>query len=182
MTDVNLKYLPAVSDAFANNEETLITEGGQEKNNDPEASIPVTLMVVKKMQGKPSGRILRVLLDSGGSHTMISIKALPLGAHPKSLGRIETCKTLAGTFDTSKVVELETIVFPEFSRNKSLRKQMAKVYEASCNYDVIIGRDVLLEMGLIIDFDKRECRWMEHTIPMKSKEYFKGQNYMLQYE
>ena len=43
-------------------------------------------------------------------------------------------------------------------------------------------QDVLLETGLIIDFDKRECRWMEHTIPMKSKEYFKGQNYMLQYE
>ena len=96
-----MKSLPAVSDAFAKNEETLITEGGQEKDTDPEASVPVKLIVVKKMQGKPSGQILRVLLDSGDSHTMISIKALPLGPHQKSLGQIETCKTLSGTFDTS---------------------------------------------------------------------------------
>ena len=45
--------------------------------------IPATRMIVQKIQTVSSGRLLKVLLDSGGSKTMIKSLALHKGCVPK---------------------------------------------------------------------------------------------------
>ena len=38
----------------------------------------------------------------------------------------------------------------------------------SCNYDVIIGRDLMLEIGIDLCFSNTEIRWDNASIPMQS--------------
>ena len=133
--------------------------------------VPQTLMTVKDIQGKESRKILRIVFDSGGSHTMIHRNALPLGCKPH---RVETqrCLTIAGVHESSETVRLRNCHLPEFSKTKTLHGKIAQVFDSPCNYDVIMGRDWLHDIGLLIDFHEKKCVWMETELDMKPRSHF----------
>ena len=61
--------------------------------------------------------MLKVSLDSGGSHTVISEKCLPPGATPTSLDKgKQHFKTIAGDFVADRSVCCSDLVLPEFDK------------------------------------------------------------------
>jgi hypothetical protein len=123
--------------------------------------------IVQLFQKKENRRPFIVLFDSGSSHTFWNIKSLPKGCVPIKVDAVQS-STLAGPMQSQLEVTLEHIVFPEFFRTRQVREVQAKVFNADCRYDAIIGRDMLKEMGLIIDFKDLRMTWDDIHVPMRS--------------
>ena len=111
-------------------------------------TVPMTtaLVVVKDIQGKRSPRVLRALLDTGGSCCMASEKILPPGttATPEP---IEMVNTLAGHMTTQASVTMTGLRLPEFDRNIVIDQQKFKTFSGPCKYDIILGADFLASTG-----------------------------------
>jgi hypothetical protein len=69
---------------------------------------------------------------------------------------------------------LETFSLPEFN----LKKQMCTSWafhvddcsESSSTYDIIMGQDLLGELGIIMNFNDHTVTWDTDTIPMKDRD------------
>ena len=64
----------------------------------------------------------------------------------------------------------------------NLKKQICWVFhvddrsKASSTYDMIIGRDLLGELGIILNFNHKTVTWDTDTIPMKDRGTLNSQN------
>ena len=83
---------------------------------------------------------------------------------------------MAGNLASSLEVDLENITLPEFFRSRKLSKIQARVFMAPCRYDAIIGRDVLNELGLKLDFKDNKMTWDDCHVPMKAFEDMNTKN------
>jgi hypothetical protein len=128
-------------------------------------------MVVRKIQNRELGKLLRVLFHSGGSHTVTNRSVLPVGTtttHPVNNGE-QNCQTIAGNFRSTETVNLMDCMLPEFDPTKRIYGCKAFVFEQECNYDVILGRDILRDIGLKMDFETNVVEWMNGQIGMKQR-------------
>lgn len=128
--------------------------------------IPVTMMMVRDIQNTESKRVMRVLLDTGASRTMINSKMLPKGATP-TLIENSNFTTVAGSFQSKRQVYLNQIILPEFDKTRKIDGISAYVFDEPCAYDVIIGRDFLNKIPMIFDFSTGLMKWIDRSIPMK---------------
>jgi len=133
---------------------------------------PCTLLLTRTINMVPSSKLMRVLLDSGGTATMINRRALPIGCTPTTLDEPIMAKTIEGTFTSKLAVSLGNLVLPEFDRNKTIDSQMALVFDGDSRYDVILGRNFLHKMGMRIDFEHKRMEWMDHLVPMRDVQSF----------
>ena len=78
--------------------------------------------------------------------------------------------TINGTFATTHFVALQHLVFPEFDVNHVVDRLDALLFDGPSMYDVILGRDLLQRIGMTLDFELRNIRWMQQSIPMKTTE------------
>ena len=132
--------------------------------------VPMTFLVAKTVNQHTSMRLLKVLLDSGGSATMAHERILPRGCTPTLLDNPTTSTTIAGTFTSKRSVCLRDLVLPEFDRNKKIDYQGAYVFGGECRYDVILGRDFLSKVGMKFDFSKNTITWEDVEVAMRSAE------------
>ena len=106
---------------------------------------------------------IKILFDSGASETILSNSVL---------GSIKTHKTKAQQWNTAGGVattsEKATIQFslPEFYEKTIVQKEV-HVFSTPMNYDMIIGRDLMSELGINLDFYFQKVRWQNAEIPMK---------------
>lgn len=129
---------------------------------------PLTLVLFRKIGGKESSKPLRVLCDSGGGGTAVQARALPEGCEVIIDEKSTPMVTVAGIFNGNKKVKLRDGVFPEFDRHRRFYGTTATVIDQpDCPHDVIIGRDLLSDLGLIIDFEHHRVKWLDKQIPMK---------------
>ena len=70
-----------------------------------------------------SRKLLRVLLDSGSSNTLVKHSALPKGVHPKELTATKSFNTLTGKFLTQSVITMKDVQLPEFDKNRQVCQQ-----------------------------------------------------------
>ena len=88
------------------------------------------------------------------------------------LGSIKTTKTSNQQWNTAGGVattaEKATIQFslPEFYE-KTIVQTPVHVFSTPMNYDLIIGRDLLTELGISLDFYHQKTIWQDAEIPMK---------------
>ena len=47
---------------------------------------------------------------------------------------------------------------------------ITRVLDASYNYDIILGRDLLMDVGLVINFKTQVVKWMDHKISMRDRD------------
>ena len=112
-----------------------------------------------------------VLFNSGATHTWINRRALPPGATPNKVERSES-RTLAGTLASNLEVTLDRITLPDFFKTRTIDSVTARVFETSCRYDMIIGRDLLHELGMILNFKDKKVTWDEcHVLMRSAKDY-----------
>jgi hypothetical protein len=122
----------------------------------------MSFALAKDIHGQESNRNMLVLFfDPGSTSTWISSNKLPEGTKgneaPPLIGT-----TIARQFNSNKRVE-----FPEFYRTRYFSSYKARVFETSCHYDMIIGRDMLRAMGLIVDFKDNLMTWDDVIVAMK---------------
>ena len=113
------------------------------------------MAVCGSIQNHQSGTSLLCLFDTGSTHTFIKRSALPPGVCGKRVPN-KTNNTLAGTYTTNLIVELQGIQLPEFTKHRTYDSLPARIIPGACRYDVIFGRDALSLFQLILDFGKNE--------------------------
>ena len=129
-------------------------------------NVPMASCIVQFVQKQIMNRPMVVLFDSGSTKTWISAKAMPKGAVP-TVGEATTSSTLAGEMNSNMTVNLERLVFPEFFKIRIINSVEAKVFHADCCFDAIIGRDLLSELGLVLDFKNTKMSRDDWHVPMR---------------
>jgi hypothetical protein len=110
---------------------------------------------------------MKILLDSGCGGTLINhhlIKKLKTTTEKKT-----KWKTKTGNFKTNKKCKV-TFTLPALFENKEIDWN-CYVDDSSpdtCLYDLIIGRDLMFELGIDICFSTAEIKWENASIPMVS--------------
>jgi hypothetical protein len=126
---------------------------------------PVTTAFVNTRLGKSRFHKIRILLDSGSSGSIIVEKyvhKLCMKSNHKTVW-----DTKGGTFRTSKKSKT-TFILNEFFQNKAIEwdHHVDSMLCPHC-YDMILGRDVMSELGITLDFKDQTMTWDDSTVNMK---------------
>jgi hypothetical protein len=137
---------------------------------------PISTMYCKNIQNLPNTQLLRVLFDSGSDKTFINRRCLPKGT---------TCTTvpgrkvqgLHGTEVHRHEVILSDIMLPEFSTSLKVQGSIrATVFNNDSSiYDIILGNDVLVPLGIDILCATMSVKWLDEMIPFRPADYFTTQ-------
>ncbi len=163
---------PTSDDVFGFTEDEVLKYSIPTPKGTPRDLVPSTIAVIRTIQGQASAELLKVLFDSGGTKTFINSKCLPRGATPSLLKNPLHGITAAGRLTANRVVLLKDIVLPEFSRSKKIDEQWAYVFDSDSHYDIVFGRDFLLNIGLDTCFSTKTTKWMDKEISMKSSRFW----------
>ena len=151
------------------------------KGNSPElvvVLIPTKNNRTKKKKKKTrSVKVLRGLLDSGANGCIIKEKFVAKQTK-KIIKKEKVWETAAGTITTNKMCELK-FNFPEFSDSKEITAPFNIIKENSnyeLEYDIIIGRNVLSDLGIILNFNDNTIKWEDQEVEMKDPSFFKNKN------
>ena len=127
---------------------------------------PTVLVTINTIQGVALQRQVAVLMDSGSTGTMINESCFPFGVEP-TVGPSTRTTTTMGTYDSSATVMLEGIQFTEFGR-RQIPPVKANVFNSpNCRYGIIMGRDQLIPLGMVLNFEQQQLEWHGHAVPMK---------------
>ena len=85
-------------------------------------------------------------------------------------------QTLAGNLTTNRYVFLSELTLPEFDKSKKISGNTALVFDSDCNYDIILGRDLLQKIGLVLNFGTNTIEWLDAVIPMKTPDFWTSPN------
>ena len=126
--------------------------------------VPLTFVKFDtKSTGKGKPITIKALLDSGGSETVVSEK------YATKLKRVKSTpmrwSTPGGNMTTTEVVRAR-ISLDEFIPNKKIYWNMHVVKDLGA-YDMIIGRDMLTDLGIDICFSDQVSRWEYAELPFK---------------
>ena len=118
-----------------------------------------------KAGGKPKVVILKALLDSGASATIIHQKFTD--KLRKKQRKDVTWDTAAGSVKTTTTCKAE-FTLPELDPSMIVEWNFY-VAEHLASYDMIIGRDLLKDLKIKLDFDTMSVQSKHVTIPMKPR-------------
>jgi len=128
---------------------------------------PITIMVVDTISAVKSRRLLKVLLDSGSTTTLINKKCLPKNCKTK-ISKSRMVTTLAGPYNTSEMVVMRNLRLPELDKNHNVDQQRALVFESkTCKYYVILGADFLTKTGTDVKYSTCTIEWFENELPLR---------------
>jgi hypothetical protein len=118
---------------------------------------PVTIMVMDTIGTAKSRRLLKVILGSGSTTTLIYQSCLPRKCQPCKIAQnTRVVNTLAGSYQSSAMVVVHNLRLPELKRNRNIDQQKALVFQAeTCTYDVILGADFLTKTGIDVKIQHR---------------------------
>ena len=121
----------------------------------------MTVLIVRTIQQQRCTEVLKVLLDSGSNATLMHERCLPLGAVSLKAPRTCTTTTASGSFDLSCYVNLRGMHLPEFTNHSVIDGVQARLFNADCQYDLILGRDFLSQAGIDIMFSTHTVHWLD---------------------
>jgi predicted aspartyl protease len=143
-------------------------------NNTKQDLIPQVLALALNIGGKEGKFNMIALLDTGGSGAMINARAVPEGVRTK-IAPNGKFVTTAGTFESTNVVKLTKVSFPEFSISRRFGEIDCHVFNSpECPYDLILGRELLSQAKIKFDFETNETIWLDVAVPFHPRDYFKG--------
>ena len=126
--------------------------------------MPISFIELKSKREKDEYVTLKALFDSGASSTIIKQSAV---RHlKKSVTANTVFSTAAGNFSTQGKCRV-ILKFPEFSPTAEITKTV-HITETLGNYDLIIGRELMHDLGVDISFSQKTLTWNDATIEMKN--------------
>ena len=129
---------------------------------------PIAFVRFNTSLGKAKPITIRALLDSGGSESLIASN------HAKKLRLKETpggktvWTTPAGPLHTKYKCKCQ-FTLPELHDNRMISWNL-HVSESLGSYDMIIGRDILMGLGINLQFSDHTIHWDGHEMPMKDQD------------
>ena len=143
----------------------------QTKINKELSSVTVGLVYTRPGQRPTDNqKPVKILLDSGSSGSIIAKR------HVKHLNCVNTGNqqwtTKAGSFKTSRKA-LVSFVLSELQADKVITWEFHVDEEQTTHYDLLIGRDLLNEVGIDLLFSSKSISWEGHTTAMKDPLEFK---------
>ena len=133
-------------------------------NNVPENLIPITLGQLNTSLGKFKPVRIKVLFNSGGTGT-IMCSLLSRKLHIKKNKTKINWNTIAGEITMTGTSKVQ-FSLPDFFEGQVIECNV-HLTEMLQNYDMIVGRDLLSELGIDINFSNQTCSWNNVSIPMK---------------
>ena len=131
---------------------------------EPVETVPIIFVELKIKRENNQTVTLRTLLDSGASCSVISDKAVH---HLKKTKDESTSfSTMAGTFNTNRKCTIKFQI-PELNQSAVITHKVHVTDMTKSTYDFIIGRDLLHELGINLDFKDKIVRWDDNQIDMK---------------
>ena len=106
------------------------------------------------------------LLDSGATGCWISRSKLPPYIRTYHVAPI-TNQTLAGTFTANEEVKLYNILLPEFHKTRRIQTLTARIFDHGCCYDMILGRNLMNDLGIVLDFNTKSMAWDGSIVTMR---------------
>jgi predicted aspartyl protease len=126
----------------------------------------VFIKLNSRASGKPKVITLKALLDTGASATILKME------HAKKLkvkvDQDTTWATAAGVISTSKTAKAN-FTMPELDHTMVIQWDF-HLAKHLASYDMIIGRDLLQDLGIKMDFDDMTVNYQHVSIPMKPKD------------
>jgi hypothetical protein len=140
-------------------------------------------MVVDTISSVKSRILLKVLLDSGSTTTMINRKCLPRNCQMCKISNIRKIGTLAGSYTSSKMVVLCNLRLPELDKNCNVEQQKAPIFDADyCRYDVILGAELLSKTGIVVKYCTGTIEWFENELPLCDTCYLQSKDFLAMVE
>jgi hypothetical protein len=116
---------------------------------------------------------MEILFDTGCGGTLISHK-LVKGLRTKATSGT-TWTTKSGTFETNQKCKV-TFTLPAFHENRDINWNCyVDSSKGLSRYDMIIGRDLLEELGMDFIFSEGLMKWDNATVLMKDTEWLDSQ-------
>ena len=109
-------------------------------------------------------KILRILLDSGASASIIH-SSYVLRNKLRKNDVTREWSTMADTFKTTRLAEIK-LKLPELSDSAEINVN-CHVTKQKSNYDLILGRKILRELSINLNFSNNTTNWNYTSIPMK---------------
>jgi hypothetical protein len=125
-----------------------------------------------------SVHLLGTLLDSGTSATMLLRKHVEAGRISKYKGNPVKRTTLGGVYTTIRKALME-FRLPEFSFNESITWSCHNNKTTDpkfAQYDMIIGDNLMQELGIDLLYSKQLMVWEDNEVPMKNRGLLKETN------
>jgi len=139
---------------------------------------PVTIMVADTIGTVKSRRLLKVLLDSGSTTTLINKKCLPRKCLPCKTSQSRMVNTLAGNYQSSAMVIMCNLRLPELDKNRNIEQHKALIFESeNCKYDVILGADFLTKTGIDVKYSTNTIEWFENELPLRDPHLLKDKDF-----
>jgi hypothetical protein len=136
-------------------------------------------MVVDTISSVKSRFLLKVLLDSGSTTTMINRKCLPRNCQACKISNSRKIGTLAGSYTSSEMVVLCNLGLPELDKNRNLDQQKVLIFDADfCKYDVILGADFLSKTGIDVTYSTGIIEWFDNELPLHDTHYLQSKDFL----
>ena len=146
----------------------------------PHVRAPETILAAKFIQNHKLHRPLKVLLDSGSTDNHISSAILPPSVVPRLNQNAKPGITLAGIINTEREVDLAESILMEFLPIRRIQQSTCKVFDTPCNYDIILGQNILTQLQIDLKFSTQPDNRMDGPdIPMKPLTYWNDETVAL---
>lgn len=146
------------------------------KRVDKPSTITLGMLYARQGSKKPKHmKRLRILFDTGCGATLVNHTLVKrLRSKPTTTTR---WSTKAGTFATTRKCKM-TFVLPEFHPDREITWQayVDESTEPTNRYDMIIGRDLLKELGIDFLFSQELMTWDNASVPMRTTEWLDEAN------
>eukprot|EP00804_Cyclotella_cryptica_P009094 CCRYP_003175-RE/>CCRYP_003175-RE protein AED:0.36 eAED:0.36 QI:0/0/0/1/0/0/2/0/344 len=124
-----------------------------------------------------SRRLLRVLLDSGSTVSLIKRTALLPNVVTKTINTTRHVTTLAGKIQAQEVVTLRDLRLPEFDKNRRIGEQKCLVFDNdTVKFDIILGINFLEKAGIKLNYSEGKMEWFDCSIPLRPPELIRVDN------
>ena len=145
----------------------LAGEPAQKKQRTSEDTVPILFGRIRtREKGKAKPKTIKILLDTGGSDTIVNEKYV--SKLTKIKGSQQKWQTAAGELKTTEQVQVR-MTLPELHEKRVIDWKM-HVTKNELNYDMIIGRDLLSELGIDIMYSKNLIEWDHKTVPFRNRD------------
>ena len=132
-------------------------------------NMPMTYITAKSKEN--SHTFKKVLFNSGGTYFSIMCSSVPHGTSLQS-AKPKRLLSAAGLTMHDQVVKFDTMKFPEFSAAITVKdvNLLGMDDHGQKSYDIIIGRDLMKELKMLIDFDAEEVTFKDQAIPFQTRD------------